>query len=163
MSIRFDRKSLADFEKRIQRAARWSLDDRKELVKIGKDVGQIYVRKARQLIRDHDGDIIIKRGGSTTIVPKGALRRSMGTWRSSRDSGVVLAGPRAGFLGRKVSPRNDGWFAHIVEGGQLPSAFGGRSSSPNVGVFTRALAASEGAMKTVRNAKLQSAFKKFNR
>jgi hypothetical protein len=163
MSIKFDKKSLAAFEKRVQRAANWNTQDAKSLVKINQDVGKIYVSKARQLIRDHSGDIVIKRGGSTTTVPKGALRRSMGTWRSRKNSNVVLAGPRAGFLGRGVSVRNDGWFAHIVEGGQLPAAFGGRSKSTNVGVFTRAMQSVEGTMKTARDAKMQSAFKKYMR
>jgi hypothetical protein len=158
MSINFN---IKEFEKHVTRAERWALLDKKELRKIHRKVSKTYVSALKGKIKNADKTITIKRKGSKTVITPGTLRRSIGTWNSGPSSNVVLSGPRARFLGRSVSDRSDGWFAHIVEQGALPKAFGGKRTGKYTGVFESTLKATEGRMKTQLAEELAARLQKF--
>lgn len=100
-----------------------------------------------------------KRGGKSgpnlDIAP-GTLRRSIGV-RNSRGSKInVFVGPRSG----GVSPRNDGWFAGIVESGHV----GGRNRSTGSPAFHKigpALERLRPAMERLMIMKYRKVFDKF--
>lgn len=96
-----------------------------------------------------------KRGSDMDIQP-GTLRRSIGV-RNSRGSRInVFVGPRS----RGVSQRNDGWFAGIVEGGNV----GGRNRSTGSQAFNKiapALDRMRAAMERLMIMKYREVFNKF--
>ena len=150
MNIQFNTK---EFEKRVERAAMWGSADRSQLRKINRKVSEVYVNALRAKIGSAKMTINVK--GRKPITP-GTLRRSIGSWNSGRYSNVVLAGPRAKFLGRRVADNADGWFAHIVEQGALPDAFGGKRTNKYTGVFEDTLKQTKEAM----NQALRAEYKK---
>ena len=158
MSINFN---IKEFEKHVTRAERWALLDKKELRKIHRKVSKIYVSALRSKIGSADKTITIKRKGVKTVITPGTLRRSIGTWNSGPNSNVILSGPRARIMGRKVANRSDGWFAEIVEYGLLPKEFGGNRTNKYTGVFEKTLKATTGQMKNQLSKELKLRLQKF--
>jgi hypothetical protein len=65
---------------------------------------------------------------------------------------------------RKVRATADGWFAHIVEEGDFPAAFGGKSTNhPNYKVMERAMRATEAQMRAKLQQELSKLFSKHMR
>lgn len=157
---------LADLEKRIQRAVEFGALNKSEASKSYRKISQIFVRKAKAMIKPYPRLIVVSgKKRSATYVHPGQLRDSMGTWSPDNKFPTVLAGPRANFpMKKKVRANADGWFAHIVEEGDFPAAFGGKSSShPNYKVMERAMQATEAQMRAKLQQELSKLFTKFMR
>lgn len=149
------------FEKRLNRAANWSKEDKKNLRRINRDVAKLYVKTAKSNIKSFPRDIIVQRNGSRLVVQKGQMKRSMGTWLPSRGGTWVVGGPRTNALGKRNARENaDGWFAHIVEEGD---SFGRKKTTVNTGVFKRSMRAVDSGMRSLRNQKLRKEFERFMR
>ena len=120
--------------KKLDRLANWSEKDYANLLAINERVADVYVKSASANVKDFHRDIKVQRKDSTDIVVKrGQLRRSIGIWQPEKRSTRVMAGPRTNILGRRKTRKNaDGFFAHIVEGGD---SFGIKKTTPNTDVF----------------------------
>lgn len=152
---------LKEFEQRLNKAANWSSEDKKNLRRINRDVAKMYVQTARANIKSFPRDIIVQRRGSRLVVQRGQMKRSMGTWLPSRGGTWVVGGPRTNALGKRNARANsDGWFAHIVEGGD---SFGRKKTTVNTGVFKRSMRAVESGMRSMRDAKLGKQFESYMR
>lgn len=157
---------LADLEKRIQRAVEFGTLNKSDASKSYRKISQIFVRKAKAMIKPYPRLIVVSgKKRSATYVHPGQLRDSMGTWSPDNKFPTVLAGPRANFpMKKKVRANADGWFAHIVEEGDFPAAFGGKSSShPNYKVMERAMQATEAQMRAKLQQELSKLFTQFMR
>lgn len=146
-------------EKRLNKAANWSKEDKKNLRRLNRDVAKLYVKAAKANIKNFPRDIIVQRNGGRLVVQKGQMKRSMGTWLPARSGSWVVAGPRTNALGKRNTRENaDGWFAHIVEGGD---SFGIKKTTVNTGVFKRSIRSVESAMRSLRDAKLRQTFERY--
>lgn len=139
INVSIDKNELRKLERAIERVAEVDTKKRKEIRDEARKIARAnYLAALRSSIRDYDREIVVKRNGSRIVIPPGTLRRSLGTW-SPRDSRArIAAGPRAGQF-RKLPSNRDGWFAHFVEYGNFPEAFGGKQTTANTGVFERAM------------------------
>jgi len=146
---------MDDLLKQIDKVAMWgSSEDRKKVLKIHKAVAQIGKNSLRREITSHSGGTIKvrrsgrfggKRGPSYDI-QKGTLKRSIRVFGVMGNKTSVMVGPRSGLIDRTLaSPvgniRNDGYFAHFVEEGDLPRHMGGPGAytGPNRGFFERGM------------------------
>ena len=147
---------MAKLEQRIQRAVQFGTLNKQDASRSSRKISQIFVPK---LI------VVSGKKRSATYVHPGQLRDSMGTWSPDNKFPTVLAGPRANYpMKRKVRANADGWFAHIVEEGDFPAAFGGKSSShPNYKVMERAMQATEAQMRAKLQQELSQLFSKYMR
>ena len=147
------------FEARLNKLANWNRADKNNMRKINRESAKIYTKTAKGNIKSFHKDIHVQRGGSTLIVTKGQMKRSVGTWLPKKSGTWVSAGVRTNSLGkRNTTPNNDGWFAHIVEGGD---SFGIKKRTVNTGVFERSLNASINAVKAKRFGLLKQAYKRY--
>jgi len=142
--------------KQIDKVAMWgSSADRKAVLKIHKAVAQIGKNSVRRAITSHKGGTIKvrrtgrlggKRGPSYDI-QKGTLKRSIRVFGVMGNKTSVMVGPRSGVIDKTMTGpsagtiRNDGYFAHFVEEGDLPRHMGGRGAytGPNRGFFVRGM------------------------
>jgi hypothetical protein len=141
--------------KQIDKIAMWgSTEDRKKVLKIHKAVAQIGKNSVRRQITSHAGGTIKvrrtgrlggKRGPSYDI-QKGTLKRSIRVFGVMGNKTSVMVGPRSGVIDKSLARpvgtiRNDGYFAHFVEEGDLPRHMGGRGAytGPNRGFFERGM------------------------
>jgi len=172
--ITLDIKGQKELEKRIERAARWSVKDAERLKAINERVGKVYTTALLANIVDSDTDIKVyertgggpgrkvKDGNLRQTIKRGTLRRSIKVFQR-RNKVITYAGPKSkgGRRGRSTKTnRQDGWFSAIVEQG---AGFGRGSGSRNKGVFTRAQQATRGRMIVLRNKLLQKEFQRFMR
>ena len=148
--------------RKLDKLAQWSDKDYANLLAINERVADVYVKSAQTNVKDFDRDILVQRSGSSDIlVKRGQLRRSLGIWQPERRSARVMAGPRTNTLGRRKTRKNaDGWFAHIVEGGD---SFGIKKTTPNTGVFDRSKRATESRQRALLVRLLRAEYKKFMR
>ena len=169
--IKLDVKGQKELEKRIERAARWSVKDAARLKAINERVGKVYTTALLANVRDAETDIKVyertgggfgrksKPGQLKQIIKRGTLRRSIKVFQR-RNKVITYAGPKSkgGRKGRDTkTTRSDGWFANIVDQG---AGFGpGR----NKGVFTRTQKATRQRMVNLRNRLLQKEFQRFMR
>lgn len=154
---------LDELLKQIGRLGEFPKDKAKELRKANRDIGRLAAKRVKpQIPRSkkvfkvrRSGKRGGKRGPNLDIQP-GTLRRSIGV-RNSRGSRInVFVGPRSG----GVSPRNDGWFAGIVESGHV----GGRNRSTGSAAYNKIMPALERlgpAMKRLMVMKYRKVFDKF--
>ena len=121
---------------KLQRLALWSEKDHNALVNIGERVGSVYTNYLEANVRDYKRDILVQfKDRDDILVKRGQLRRSLGLWQPDKNHITVLAGPRTNNIGkRKTTKYADGWYAHIVEGGD---SFGKKKTTANTGVFER--------------------------
>lgn len=148
MELKIDPRSLRELERKIERLAHLDRNEKKNILAEARKVANIYVKAARTNIQDFPRDIVVqKKGGTKITIPKGTLRRSMGTWTPKNATSHVAAGPRSGAF-RKLPENRDGWFAHFVEYGNFPDAFGGKRTTRNTGVFERTKQATFGKMQS---------------
>lgn len=148
INLTLDKKSLRQLERKIERLAALDSKDRKVILTEARKVAGIYVKAARSAIQDFPRDIeVIKSNGTRIRVPKGTLRRSMGVWTPKGATSHVAAGPRSGHF-RRLPENSDGWFAHFVEYGNFPDAFGGKRTTRNTGVFSRTKKSTQAAMRS---------------
>lgn len=148
--------------RKLDKLAQWSEKDYANLLAINERVADVYVKSAKSNVKDFDRDILVQRRGSSEIlVKRGQLRRSLGIWQPERRSARVMAGPRTNTLGRRKTRKNaDGWFAHIVEGGD---SFGIKKTTPNTGVFDRSKRATESRQRALLVRLLRAEYNKFMR
>ena len=148
--------------RKLDKLAKWSEKDYANLLAINERVADVYVKSAKSNVKDFDRDILVQRRGSSEIlVKRGQLGRSLGIWQPERRSARVMAGPRANTIGRRKTRKNaDGWFAHIVEGGD---SFGIKKTTPNTGVFDRSKRATESRQRALLVRLLRAEYNKFMR
>jgi hypothetical protein len=161
ISATMDARSLT---KEIEKAVRLGYHNNAEMRKAYRRVAAIYIATAKGMIRDHPDDILVQRGHQASwLVESGTLRRSMGTWNADKTIPTILAGPRANApMKKKVKDHSDAWFAGIVEEGDFPEQFGGKSSShPNYKVMSRAMAISQPKMKVKLYQELRKEFERY--
>ena len=153
----------AQLYKNIDRMAKWSIKDSAALQKIGERVGDVYANYLKANVKDLDKDIKVKTKGNIYKVKKGQLRRSSGTWQPSKDSNVILAGPRTKLIGKKGKTKkySDGWFAHIVEKGDFAKRFGGKHRTRNTGVFSRGMKSTKSRSEKLHLILLRKNFAKY--
>lgn len=169
--IKLDVKGQKELEKRIQRAARWSVKDAARLKAINERVGKVYTTALLANIQDSETDIKVyertgggpgrksKAGQLKQVIKRGTLRRSIKVFQR-RNKVITYAGPKSkgGRRGRSTKTnRQDGWFSAIVDQG---AGFG---DGRNKGVFTRTQKATSQRMANLRNRLLQKEFQRFMR
>jgi hypothetical protein len=148
--------------KKLERLAMWSEKDFRKLVEINERVGEVYNNSLRANIKDFHRDIKVQfKDRDDIIVKRGQMRRSVGVWRPDENKINTLAGPRTNNIGRRkrgVRKNSDGWFAHIVEGGD---SFGRKKRTRNTGVFERSKRATVGRANALLVRLLRQEFKRF--
>ena len=148
--------------KKLDKLAQWSEKDYNNLLAINERVGDVYTASAKANVKDFARDILVQRKDSSDIlVKRGQLRRSIGIFQPEKRSTKVIAGPLTNTIGRRKTRKySDGWFAHIVEGGD---SFGIKKTTPNTGVFDRSKRATQTRMETLRNRLLKREYERFMR
>jgi len=131
---------MDDLLKQIDKVAMWgTTEDRKAVLKIHKAVAQIGKNSVRRAITSHKGGTIsVRRSGRfggkkgpSYDIQKGTLKRSIRVFGVMGNKTSVMVGPRSGVIDKTMTGpsagliRNDGYFAHFVEEGDLPRHMGG--------------------------------------
>ena len=146
---------MDDLLKQIDKVSMWgNTDDRKAVLKIHKQVAKIGMTSLKRAITNHKGTIHVRRNGRfggkrgpSYDIQKGTLKRSIRVFGVMGNKTSVMVGPRSGVIDKTMSGpaagviRNDGYFAHFVEEGDLPKHMGGPGSynGPNRGFFERGM------------------------
>jgi len=153
-------KGLDQALKKLEKLALWSEKDFANLVTINERVGEVYNASLKANIKDFDRDILVQRtNGTDILVKRGQLRRSIGVFQPQKDRIKVLAGPKTNTIGkRKTRKYADGWFAHIVEGGD---SFGIKKRTQNTGVFERSQKATQQRMQKLQTQLLRKEYERF--
>jgi len=153
-------KGLDQALKKLEKLALWSEKDFANLVTINERVGEVYNNSLKANIKDFDRDIFVQRkSGTDILVKRGQLRRSIGVFQPQKDRIKVLAGPKTNTIGkRKTRKYADGWFAHIVEGGD---SFGIKKRTQNTGVFERSQKATQQRMVQLQTRLLRKEYERF--
>jgi len=153
-------KGLDEALKKLEKLALWSEKDFANLVTINERVGEVYNNSLKANIKDFDRDIFVQRkSGTDILVKRGQLRRSIGVFQPQKDRIKVLAGPKTNTIGkRKTRKYADGWFAHIVEGGD---SFGIKKRTQNTGVFERSQKATQQRMVQLQTRLLRKEYERF--
>jgi hypothetical protein len=154
---------LDELLKQVGRIADFPKEMAKELRQGNKEIGRMAAKRIKPQVPRAKKVFEVRRSGArggksgpNLDIQPGTLRRSIGV-RNSRGSRInVFVGPRSG----GVSPRNDGWFAGIVESGHV----GGRNRSVGSPAFRKiapALDRMRPAMERLMIMKYRRAFDKF--
>lgn len=153
-------KGLDQALKKLEKLALWSEKDFANLVNINERVGEVYNASLKANIKDFDRDILVQRtNGTDILVKRGQLRRSIGVFQPQKDRIKVLAGPKTNTIGkRKTRKYADGWFAHIVEGGD---SFGIKKRTQNTGVFERSQKATQQRMVQLQTRLLRKEYERY--
>jgi hypothetical protein len=153
-------KGLDQALKKLEKLALWSEKDFANLVTINERVGEVYNASLKANIKDFDRDILVQRtNGTDILVKRGQLRRSIGVFQPQKDRIKVLAGPKTNTIGkRKTRKYADGWFAHIVEGGD---SFGIKKRTQNTGVFERSQKATQQRMVQLQTRLLRKEYERY--
>jgi len=153
-------KGLDQALKKLEKLALWSEKDFANLVTINERVGEVYNNSLKANIKDFDRDILVQRtNGTDILVKRGQLRRSIGVFQPQKDRIKVLAGPKTNTIGkRKTRKYADGWFAHIVEGGD---SFGIKKRTQNTGVFERSQKATQQRMVQLQTRLLRKEYERY--
>ena len=153
-------KGLDQALKKLEKLALWSEKDFANLVTINERVGEVYNNSLKANIKDFDRDILVQRkSGTDILVKRGQLRRSIGVFQPQKDRIKVLAGPKTNTIGkRKTRKYADGWFAHIVEGGD---SFGIKKRTQNTGVFERSQKATQQRMVQLQTRLLRKEYERY--
>ena len=154
---------LDELMKQIGRIGEFPKVMAKELRKSNRDVGRLAAKRVKPQVPRSKKVFKVRRSGArggksgpNLDITPGTLRRSIGV-RNSRGSRInVFVGPRSG----GVSPKNDGWFAGIVESGHI----GGRNRSKGSANFRKiapALDRVRPAMERLMIIKYRQVFNRF--
>lgn len=146
--------------RKLERLADWSEKDFANLVNINERVASVYTASAQSNVKDFARDILVQRkNGSDILVERGQLRRSIGIWQPDKSRTKVIGGPRTNTIGRRKTRKNaDGWFAHIVEGGD---SFGIKKTTVNTGVFDRSKRATQSRSRKLLVRLLRKEYERF--
>ncbi len=151
-------------ERRLEALARWSIEAENQIVALNRRVGEVYNTWLRANIKDFPRDIVIQRKdrpGRGEVIRPGTLRRSVGSYQPAPPNPRILSGPLTNNIGRRkrgVTKKADGWFAHIVEGGD---SFGIKKKTVNTGVFNRGKRATQQRAMKLRDRLLQKEFGRY--
>lgn len=171
-SARVEIKGLEEVNKKLERLAFWSEKDFQNLLSINERVGEVYNNSLRANIKDFDRDIKVyertgggpgpktgHKGNVRLKIKRGQLRRSIGIWQPDKERTKVLSGPRTNTIARRKTRKySDGWFAHIVEGGD---SFGIKKRTQNTGVFERSKKATQQRMVKLQTRLLRKEYERF--
>lgn len=154
---RVDILGLDNVMHKLQHLAMWSEKDHDALIDVAEKVGNVYNDYLRSNIKDFKRDILVQfKNRDNILVKRGTLRRSLGIWQPDKMRITSLAGPRTNNIGKRKTTRNaDGWFAHIVEGGD---SFGKKKRTVNTGVFNRGMNATKARSEKLHLHLLRSRF-----
>lgn len=163
MADDFKVEGLDELMKQVGRIGAFPKEMAKELRKSNRDVGRLAAKRVKPQVPRSKKVFKVRRSGArggksgpNLDITPGTLRRSIGV-RNSRGSRInVFVGPRSG----GVSPKNDGWFAGIVESGHV----GGRNrstGSANFQKITPALDRVRPAMERLMIMKYRQVFNRF--
>lgn len=142
--------------KRIDKAVQFNHANMRKMRNSNRKVAQIYVRYLKRRVVSMNRDIVVKRNGRIRTVTPGTLKDSMGTWTPNKSRATVLGGPKTF---NNATGDKDGWFAHFVEEGDFPLAFGGKNRShPNYHLFEKAKKATHDKMKAKLYQELRTNF-----
>jgi hypothetical protein len=94
---------------------------RHQIENLNKDVARSGVLAMRRRVRDYHKTIVVSgrkspKGGPVEIQP-GTLRRSIMVMQPKDGTNVWMGVHSSQLSGRKAYGRSDGWFGHIVQGG----------------------------------------------
>lgn len=164
ITLDLNKADIRKLERRIERLASLDRIARKEIVKAARSSANMYVKAARSNIKDYGTTIRVRRkSGPDYDIPPGTLRRSVGIWVPKGAKTQVAAGPRASTLGKRLAINRDGWFAHFVEAGTFPAAFGGKQTTANTGVFNRTKRNTGPAIRRTMTGDMQKIILKYSR
>jgi hypothetical protein len=163
MADDFKVEGLDELMKQVGRIGEFPKVMAKELRKSNRDVGRLAAKRVKPQVPRSKKVFKVRRSGArggksgpNLDITPGTLRRSIGV-RNSRGSRInVFVGPRSG----GVSPKNDGWFAGIVESGHV----GGRNRSTGSANFQKiapALDRVRPAMERLMIMKYRQVFNRF--
>ena len=163
MADDFKVEGLDELMKQVGRIGAFPKEMAKELRKSNRDVGRLAAKRVKPQVPRSKKVFKVRRSGArggksgpNLDITPGTLRRSIGV-RNSRGSRInVFVGPRSG----GVSPKNDGWFAGIVESGHV----GGRNRSTGSANFQKiapALDRVRPAMERLMIMKYRQVFNRF--
>ena len=163
MADDFKVEGLDELMKQVGRIGAFPKEMAKELRKSNRDVGRLAAKRVKPQVPRSKKVFKVRRSGArggksgpNLDITPGTLRRSIGV-RNSRGSRInVFVGPRSG----GVSPKNDGWFAGIVESGHV----GGRNRSTGSANFQKiapALDRMRPAMERLMIMKYRKVFNRF--
>ena len=163
MADDFKVEGLDELMKQVGRIGEFPKVMAKELRKSNRDVGRLAAKRVKPQVPRSKKVFKVRRSGArggksgpNLDITPGTLRRSIGV-RNSRGSRInVFVGPRSG----GVSPKNDGWFAGIVESGHV----GGRNRSTGSANFQKiapALDRVRPAMERLMVIKYRQVFNRF--
>jgi|31_taG_2_1085359.scaffolds.fasta_scaffold13991_2 hypothetical protein len=158
---------------RLSMLAKWSQQAENQIVSINRRVAKVYLNYLNANIQDFDRDILVQFKDRDDIrVRRGQLRRSLGSFQPERwNPTKILAGPITDNVGARrkkgvqmINGRktyrqtSDGWFAHIVEGGD---SFGIKKRTVNTGVFMRGKLATQYRAERLRDRLLKKEFSRY--
>jgi hypothetical protein len=163
MADDFKVEGLDELMKQVGRISAFPKEMAKELRKSNRDVGRLAAKRVKPQVPRSKKIFKVRRSGArggksgpNLDITPGTLRRSIGV-RNSKGSRInVFVGPRSG----GVSPKNDGWFAGIVESGHV----GGRNRSTGSANFQKiapALDRMRPAMERLMIMKYRKVFNRF--
>jgi len=148
--------------RRLEALARWSVEAENQLLSINRRVAKIYLNYLNANIKDFHRDILVQfKDRQSILVEKGTLRKSLGMYQPAPPNTRILAGPLTNNIGRRkrgIAKNGDGWFAHIVEGGD---SFGIKKRTVNTGVFMRGKAATQQRSIALRDRLLRKEFSRY--
>ena len=107
------------------------MKQQRQLVKAGKQAGEIISRGVQSEITDAQQVFKINRKGRTDLTYPGQLKRAMKVWKIRGTKINVFVGMKRG----KTLAGDDGWFAWIVNHGHIGGE--GNYDGPNKGFWGR--------------------------
>jgi hypothetical protein len=158
---------------RLSMLAQFSKQAENQIVAVNRRVAKVYLNYLNANIKDFPRDILVQFKDRDDIrVRKGQLRRSLGSFQPQRwNPTKILAGPITDNVGARrkkgvqmingrktYSQVSDGWFAHIVEGGD---SFGIKKRTANTGVFMRGKVATQDRAMRLRDRLLRKEFSRY--
>jgi hypothetical protein len=147
--------------KTLDRMGNFGKENRKAVTKIHKAAAKEIQKSVKAVIDPHGGSIFVKRtgnnkgkGGPDYEIKNRTLRNSIKVFKAKGSKFTYLVGPRSQSTFNKKDPgsviKSDGFFAHIVEEGIMPTIRKGfkgftggrgmRSGTSNRGFFARGVA-----------------------
>ena len=160
--------------RRLRYLAKWSKEHENQVVNLNRRVAIVYLGYLNANIKDFDRDILVQfKDREGFYVRRGTLRRSLGSYQpEDYDKTKLIAGPLTKNIGGRkkgvrtvngrasITKMSDGWFAHIVEGGD---SFGKKKTTVNTGVFMKGKRATQNRAMKLRNRLLKKEFSNFIR
>ena len=142
-----------ELSRQLDQIEKWGHSkDRRKVKSIHKKAAAIGRKALRRAVTNHGKTIHVRRNGRLGgksgpdyDIASGTLKRSIKTFDAKGSKTSVMVGPRSGII-EKRGPgagaiRDDGYFAHMINEGDLPDFMGGPGSynGPNRNFFERGM------------------------